>query len=95
MIWRALIKAAPVRLWALILAGPPLTAVTCWLVWIVWKGPWPVGSAPQQLSILGYGLMDAMALVGVIVVALASVKVKGAGPGGVNFEVDGDQEDGK
>lgn len=87
---RAIIESAPVRLWALILAGPPLTAVACWLIWIVWRGPWPAGSAQQQLSILGWGLMGAMSLVGIIVIALASVKVKGAGPGGVNFEVDGD-----
>lgn len=87
-IWDALIKAAPVRLWALILAGPPLTIFSAGLVGIVWRGPWPDRLAGQQLTILGYALFIALAVIAVIIIALASVKVKGQGPGGLNFEVD-------
>lgn len=87
--WTAAVKAAPVRLWALIGAGPPLT-LFCWgLVAIVWKGPWPQALASQQLTILGYALYIGLALIAVIVIALAAVKVKGAALGG-SFEVDAD-----
>ena len=44
------------RLWALILAGPPITAFAAWMVTIIWKGPWPVALAGQQLMILGWSL---------------------------------------
>lgn len=89
--WAALIKAAPVRLWALIMAGPPLTVFAAGLTVIVWRGPWPDALAGQQLSILGYGLFIALALIGVIVISLAAVKVKGSALGG-SFEVEGDDD---
>ncbi len=90
---RAMVAAAPVRLWAMILGAPPLTALACWFTWIVWKGPWPVERAQQQLDIIGWALWGALALIGVIVISLASVKVKAAAPGGAAFEVDGDADD--
>lgn len=88
----AMLRAAPVRLWALILAGPPLTLFAAGLAGIVWKGPWPTTLAGMQLTILGRALFIALALVGVIVVALASVKVKATGLAGTGFEVEGDNE---
>ncbi len=89
----AMLKAAPVRLWALILAGPPLTVFAAGLVGVVWKGPWPAALAGQQLSILGHALLIAMALIGVIVIALAAVKVKATGLAGTGFEVEGNDEE--
>lgn len=91
-IWRALILAAPVRVWAIILAAPPLTAFAGWLVWIVWKGPWPVASADHQLTILGQALLCALALIAIIVIALAAVHVRATLPGG-SVEVGGAEED--
>ena len=92
-VWRALIAAAPVRLWALIWAGPPLTLGASWLAWIVWRGGWPAALAGKQLEILGYALFAALGLIGVIVVSLASVKVRGQGLGGTSIEIDGDHDD--
>lgn len=94
-IWKAMLKAAPLRLWALLGGAPIITALTVWLINIVWRGPWPINLASQQLSILGWALLIAQGLLAVIVVALASVRVKGTGPGGVSFEVDGDDDEEK
>ena len=90
----AMFTSAPVRLWALILAGPPLTLFAAGLVWIIWKGPWPAALADMQLTILGRALLISLALIGVIVVALAAVKVKATGVGGTSLEVDGDRPPG-
>lgn len=90
--WRALLAAAPVRLWAMIGAGPGLTAFAAALVWIVWRGPWPAGLAAQQLTILGWALWIVLAVIAVIIVALASARVKAAGPGGASLEIDGGEE---
>jgi hypothetical protein len=78
-------NAAPIRDWAMFLSAPPLTALAAGLVWIVWKGGWAPARAEQQLWYLGVALLGTIFLIGVIVVALASVKVKGFG-----VEVDGD-----
>jgi len=88
-----MLKAAPLRLWALLGGAPIITTLVIWLINIVWRGPWPVDLASQQLGILGWALMIAQGLLAVIVVALASVRVRGTGPGGVSFEVDGDDDD--
>lgn len=89
---RWLLSLAPVRLWGLILGGPPMLAFCSWVVWIVWKGDWPASAAAQRLTILGYGLYIALAIVAVIIIALAAVKVKGKSLVG-EFEVDGDEHD--
>lgn len=89
---RAMLRAAPVRLWALILAGPPLTLFAAAIVGIIWKGPWPNHLAGDQLTILGRALFIALALIGVIVIALAAVRVKATGVGGASLEVDGDHD---
>ncbi len=88
-IWRAAIQAAPVRVWAIILGAPPLTLFASWLTRIVWKGPWPIAAAPQQLQILGWALWGVLGLLAVIVVALAAVKVRATGVGGTAVEIGG------
>lgn len=87
---RALLRSAPVRLWAMIFAGPALTAYSIWVVLIVWKGPWSPGMEAQRLEILGGALLCLYALLAIIMVSLASVRVKATGPGGLAFEADGD-----
>jgi len=83
-----MLKAAPLRLWALFGAAPVLTVAGTALSYIVWKGGWPDRLAEKQLDYLGYTLLACMFLIGVIVITLAAVKVKGSGPGGLGFEVD-------
>ena len=91
----ALLGAAPVRLWALIGAGPPLTAGAAALAWIIWRGDWPVALAARRLDILGFSLYGALGLIGVIVVSLASVKVRAQGVAGASLEIDGDEFGGR
>lgn len=75
-VWKALLLAAPIRLWALILAGPALTGLWAWAIWIIWRGGWPEKMAALQLQILG-GLAFMMSIaVMIIVVSLAMVKVE-------------------
>lgn len=90
---RVMLAAAPVRLWAMILAGPPLTAYSIWIVLLVWKGPWSAGMEHDRLEILGRALFCLYALLAIIMVSLASVRVKATGPGGLAFEADGDDAD--
>lgn len=80
------------RLWALAGAGPALTATAVGLTLIVWRGGWNAALQGQQLSILGWALLANWLLLGVVVAALASVRMKGQGPGGVGFEIDGGDE---
>jgi len=85
VVWRS----APVRLWAMIGAAPAISAYVVWQSWIVWRGGWPADRAQQQLTILGWALWGALAIIAVIIIALAAVKVRAAGPGGTSIEVDG------
>ncbi len=89
-VWRGMMRVAPVRLWAMIFAGPALTAYSIGVVLIVWKGPWSRGMEAQRLEILGWSLLCLHGLLAIIMVSLASVSVKATGPGGFAFEADGD-----
>ena len=79
------------RLLALFCAGPALTATAAALTLIIWKGGWAQALQAEQLSVLGQALLANWLLLGVVLVALASVRVKGQAPGGVAFEIDSDQ----
>lgn len=75
-VWKALLLAAPIRLWALILAGPALCALELIVILIIWRGGWRVEHQALQLQLLG-GLAFFQAVsVTVIVVSLAAVKVE-------------------
>lgn len=89
---RFLLAPAQLRLLAIILAAPPLTLFARWLVDLVVDGHWPLDRAEQQLTILGTTLYIVLGIILVIVVALAMVKVRATGLGGVGLEVGGDDE---
>lgn len=79
---------------ALAVAAPVLTAMTCWLVYLVRFG-WPVERAQQQLGILGWAVAGAMILLGLVVSAMTAGLIKGfkiQGPGGVSAEVETDDK---
>ncbi len=82
----------PSRLWALIAAGPMLTITGIGMTLIVWLGGWDKALQPQQLTLLGWGMIANWLLLGVVVVAMASVKVSVAGPGGFHADVDSDDD---
>lgn len=90
--WRGALRAAPLRVWAMFLAAPVLTLAAVGQTFIVWRGPWPETLARQQLEIIGWAHLIVLALIGVIVAALAAVKVKAAGPGGLSLELENDDD---
>ena len=75
-VWKALLLAAPIRLWALILAGPALSTMGAALTWIIWRGGWPESLRPAQLELLGWLALINSGLIAVIIVSLAMVKVE-------------------
>ena len=91
--WSAMLKAAPLRLWAIIGGAVVLTGFAAGLVWVVWKGPWDPSQQAAQINILGWGLWITLGMIGIIVVSVAAVDVKIKGPGDTSFEVNGDDND--
>lgn len=89
--WAAV--GGPPRIWALIFAGPALTLTGVLMTLLVWRGGWAPHLQAQQLTILGWGLLANWMLLGVVVVTLAAVKLKGSGPGGIGIEIDGNAQD--
>lgn len=91
-IWRAAFAQGNLRLWAIILGAPPL----CWMVsrgidvladMAVAPDPVRIEIANQIADILKLILL----IIGVIVVALATVKVRATIPGS-SVEIDGDDD---
>ncbi|MFN3856530.1 MAG: hypothetical protein ACK4RV_02190 [Caulobacter sp.] len=90
-IWLAALAAGPVRLWALILAGPALTLLGVGQFVVIWLGEFD--STPvdlKRVDALSWSHIIVLGIIAVIIIALAAVRVKGSGPGGLSFEVDAD-----
>lgn len=88
--WNAAFRVGNLRLWSIIAGAPFLTGLAVWLVEIIRKG-WPLDRAEQQLAILGYALFGTLGLVAVIVIALATVRVRATTPAG-SIDVGGQDE---
>lgn len=89
-IWKALLRAAPLRVWAIILAGPALSWLVLHLAGVIAEPRWRVPEA--QIEALKWALILAQATVLVIVCALAAVGVKLTGPGGTGAEIGGEDK---
>lgn len=87
-----LLKAAPLRMWAIILGAPVLTVGAVLQTLLVWKGGWPETLAPQQLQIIGWSHLITISIIAVIIIALAAVRVKATGLAGTGLEVGGDDD---
>lgn len=78
---------------ALFGAGLVCTAMAVGILFVVWMGGWPAGTEHQRLSILGWGLLGALAGMGMVIVALAiggpvgRLKAKG-GRSGLELEAE-------
>ena len=92
-IWRACLAAGSLRLWAIILGAPPLTALAVWLVGVVKSEGWPEGLRAAQLTILGNALYIVLGIVAIIVVALSLVTVRATLPGGASLSIGGDDDE--
>lgn len=86
---RAGLRAAPLRMWILFGAGPVLCLYAAALVGIIADGGWLPEHQSQQLSIIGWTLAGVGALIAIVLVTIAKVKVGASGPGGTRLEIDG------
>jgi len=89
-IWAAAFAQGNLRLWAIILGAPPLCGIVVWVIDLLRyaaTAPEPMREGPIN-HIADIGKMVVI-LVGIIVVALATVKVRATIPGST-LEIDGD-----
>lgn len=87
--WRFLTREEA-RDWAAILYTPILTLCGAGLVWIIVWGGWPVETASQRLTFLGWTLIGLLFLIalGTFFLQRRTVNLKGTTPGGGSFEVE-------
>lgn len=89
-IWRAAFAQGNLRLWAIILGAPPLCAILVWGIDIL--AGLATAPDPVRIDVVNHiaDILKIVALIiAVIVVALASVKVRATLPGS-SFEAQGD-----
>lgn len=93
-LWTALLLAAPLRMWAMILAGPPMLGMAAWLVTIITDAGWPIELRDRQLDFIGWALLCFIGINAVIIVTLAAARVRATGPAGVVVEINSDNQEG-
>lgn len=93
-IWRALLLAASVRQWAMILAAPALTALVAAIIYIVQRDGWSGAVEALRLSIMANVAYGALFLVGLVVVALTGTQVvANISKDGLKFDVRDDDDE--
>lgn len=91
-IWRAMLAAAPVKIWAQIGAGVALTLVFVGFGLVIWLGPWLQERQEQQLDLLGWGLICSAFLILVALVAITGLSVNVHGSkDGLHASIDQDE----
>jgi len=91
-IWRAMLSAAPVKIWAQIGAAMAWTVVLVSFELAIWLGPWDTSRQAQQIDWLGYGVViaGALALVSLAAITGLNINFKG-GKDGVSGSIDQDE----
>lgn len=92
-IWRAMLAAASVKAWAMILGAIPMTATVWVIIGIVADRAW--GQSVLQLNVLaniGYGSLLIIALVFVALTGTSIAANVGKGGAGVSLKPDDDDE---
>lgn len=91
-IWRAMLSAAPVKIWAQIGGAAVLTLLLSVGTWAVWRGPWISERPGQQLDAIFYLLVGVEILMLVALAAITGLNVsfKG-GKDGVSGSIDQDE----
>lgn len=91
-IWKAILDAATVKVWAQIGAAVALTFVLTAGGWVVWRGGWEVARQEQQLDALFYLLVGVEVLILVALAAITglSVNLRG-GKDGITASIDQDE----
>jgi hypothetical protein len=71
--------------------------LVAWIVWIEWRGGWPVSTSEQRIQVLAYAMYGSLATAAITITALGMAinrrTVKVDGPGDTSFEVSGGQDD--
>lgn len=91
-IWAAMLKAAPLKIWAQIGGAMSLTLFLAVGTWAVWRGPWISERPGQQLDAMFYLLIGVELLMLVALAAITGLNVsfKG-GKDGVSGSIDQDE----
>lgn len=92
-IWRAMLAAAPVRLWAQVGAAQALTLFAAGIVAVIWLGPWSASVEHARLEALARICLAVLFLVLVALAAITELKFGiRAGKDGFNADVERDDE---
>lgn len=86
--WRALLA-----LFASIVGSAVLTGFAGWLVWILWRGGWSLGTEGARLDTLGKALLLVLSIMGLVLIGLGLAinrRTLKLGTGG--FEASGGEE---
>ena len=87
--WRALLA-----LIASIAGAGILTGFAAWLVWILWRGGWPVATAPMRVAALARALMLALLIIGAVLLSLGlAINRRSIRLGRDGFEASGGDEE--
>lgn len=91
-IWRALIAAAPVKVWAQVGAAMAGTLVLVGFGLVIWLGPWLPEHQALQIEWLGRGMVITgfLTLVALVAITGLSVNVQG-GRDGLRASIDQDE----
>lgn len=89
--WRAIIALV-----ASIAGAGVMTGFAAWLVWILWRGGWPVATSGQRIAALAWALLLVLSTVALILLGLGMAINRRAGkiklPGGAEVEFSGGEE---
>jgi len=92
-IWDAVLRAAPVKIWAQIGAAMALTVLMAGYGLVIWLGPWAEERQSQQLNALFWGMETSALLVLVALAALTGLNVNlRGGKDGVSASIDQDDQ---
>lgn len=89
--WRALLALV-----ASVVGAAVLTGFAAWLVWILWRGGWSLGTEAVRVDALAKALFGALLIIGVVLVSLGLAINKRSVKGsilGASFEAQGGDDD--
>lgn len=93
-IWTAMLKAASVRQWSMILGAIPMTFTVWWVIGIMRDKAW--GQSVLQLNVLANIAYGSLIIIAVIFVALTGTSIAAnVGKGGANLSLKSDDEEDK
>lgn len=91
-VWSAMLKAASVRQWSMILGAIPMTFTVWWIIGIMRDKGW--GQSVLQLNVLANIAYGSLIIIAVIFVALTGTSIAAnVGKGGANLSLTSDDDE--